>query len=289
MLMLPMLVKNLIFVVVAGVCVSGGLLHFFPSKPVADVRSTAAEKPVVAVRAPARVAGVPVGVVPPPAPDTFEGILAADPEDHDARAARMLMQLCQTGRFAAAIALIGQAPAELQAGFYRLVFQRWAQSQPLDAVQALDAIADPEQHSAALKALADGWNVNDPARLAAYASSLPTGADREYALGQALGNWSLQDPAAMATWLNTVPPGNDFDLGASLMIARTDGANRPPELAMQWVENIDNPELKLTSFQRVVSEWAQTDPAAAQKYVNQAAWLDDTVRTKVLESLAAAP
>jgi len=221
--------------------------------------------------------------------DSFASILAADPEDQEARAAGVLMELCRTGQFQAAFNLAGKGPAGLQAGFYRMVCYRWAQSRPQEAVAALAGIADGDAHSAALRAVADGWNVSDPGGLAVYASALPPNGDRDYALAEALVNWSLQDPAGMATWLNTVPPGNEFDAGAAMVIARTDAANRSPELAMQWVENIENPTLKQNAFQRVVSEWAQADATAVRKYVEQAAWLDEGVRGKTMAALGTAP
>jgi len=286
--------KDIFLIAAAGLCVAGGWAHYFSARSLAGAPLPRA---MVAVRDSQPVATPPIpptvdhplAPAPVSASNTFASLLVADPEDQDARAATLLLNLCHAGQFAAAFDLIGQAPAGLQAGFYRIVFKCWAQSQPQQALQSLAAIADPQARSAAWRAAADGWNVNDPAGLAACAFSLPAGGDRDYALGQALGNWSLQDPAALATWLNTLPRGPEFDSGVALLLSRSDSANRPPELAMEWVEEIGDPALRQNSLEQVVTEWAQTDAASAHNYVATAPWLQDALRTDLLSRLPVAP
>ena len=182
--------KDIFLIATAGLCVAGGWAHYFSARSLAGAPLPRA---MVAVRDAQPVATPPThptvdhppAPAPAPASNTFASLLVADPEDQDARAATLLLNLCHAGRFAAAFDLIGQAPAGLQAGFYRIVFKCWAQSQPRQALQSLAAIADPQARSAAWRAAADGWNVNDPAGLVACAFSLPAGGDRDYALGLA--------------------------------------------------------------------------------------------------------
>jgi hypothetical protein len=283
--------KDLLLIAAAGVCLAGGFAHFRGTRPVIP-DAPRWEAAAVAVARPAQIPARPFGVssatLAPEQPlaDAFASLLAADPEDDAAHAAALLVRLCQAGKFSDAFCLARQAPVQLQTGFYQLVFNRWAQKQPQDAVRALTEITDAGAHEAACRAAADGWNMNDPAGLAAYTYALSPGRERDYALGVALANWSLQDPTALSVWLDTLPPGSEFDAGAALMIARTDAANRTPEVALQWVENIGDPGLKETSLERVVTEWAQTDAAAARQYVDQAAWLEDSWRAKILDRLA---
>ncbi len=166
-----------------------------------------------------------------------------------------------------------------------LVFANWAEHAPQDAMNAVDAVANPLLREDAFRVAVSGWNNSDPAGLANYALNLPASEDRSFALMQAIGNWSMQDPAAMGAWLNNLPPGDEYDYGVALMLAHSDGANRSPQLAMQWVENISNPIYKQGSFQRILAEWLQTDSAAARQYVATAAWLDDSARAKILGGL----
>ena len=212
--------------------------------------------------------------------------LADDPLDARARVSNLMLALCGAGKFSTALALANAAPAELRTNWLQLTFRRWAQRQPQDAIQSLDAVADPILRSTAFRAAADGWNQNDPGGLAAYAVALPDSDDRAYALTMALDNWSLQDPAALGAWLNTLPRGTEFDIGAAWMLSKSDGANRPPDVALEWVENISDPMLQAKVLNHVIGEWAQTDRKAVLEYVASASWLEEQRRAKILDSLS---
>ena len=226
---------------------------------------------------------------PDPILTQLRNLLAQDPSDQNGHAADLLNDLCTTKKFETALKLVDAIPRDLRSDWLKIIFNRWAQTQPQDAIKSLGTISDPEEHNTAFQAAVAGWNSIDPAALANFAINLSAPDDRDYALSAALDNWSLQDPVALATWLNALPRGEEFDYGAALMISKTDGANRPPELAMKWVENIGDPALKQNSFTRVLAEWLQTDSTAAKQYVTTAPWLDDTLRSKILNSLSPAP
>jgi len=287
------------------VCILGGFAHFsFTRKsPLPEPVSTAAKQ--IAPPAAAKIVSIQnreffsadellrqatnaVASTPELALAIGRQLLAADPADEKGRVATLLLSLCSAGQFQTALALVNEVPADQHPDWAKLVFTRWAQNQPQDAVKSLDTITDPQQRSAAFRALADGWNSGSPSGLAAYAFALPSGEDRDYALGVALDNWSLQDPAALATWLNTLPHGVEFDVGAAMMITKTDGANRTPELAMQWVENINDLALKRDSLLHVLNEWNQTDSVAARQFVAAATWLDDSQRREILGEMTVA-
>ena len=273
------------------VCIAGGVAHFHRASVTVPV--LVSEKLETIFPAPKNsfveqnLSSAELATNPPDAASAAGKILAADPADADGRIMVMLDELCRAGEFQTALKIAAAAPPELRADFLKTVFNHWAQAKPQDAVKSLEAITDPSLHSAALRAVADGWNTTAPGEVAAFAIALPAGEDRDYALGVALDNWSLQDPAGLATWLNTLPRGIEFDVGAAMMVTKTDGANRTPELAMHWVENITDPALKQDSMMRVLDEWAEADSAAAQQYVAGAAWLDDAQRQEILGKIIA--
>ena len=213
-------------------------------------------------------------------------LLADDPEDSAGCGPALVVALSNAGQFQTALKFLNVGPPDSHADWATATFHRWGESRPEDAVRALQNIADENLRAIAFQAVADGWSAGNPAGLAAYALTLPRGENRDYALGRAMDNWSMQDPAGLATWVNTLPPGKEADAGAALMIAKTDGANRTPELAMQWVENIDDPALKLDSLAHVLTQWNRTDPAATRQYVATATWLSDPQREEILKTLA---
>jgi hypothetical protein len=221
-----------------------------------------------------------------PALTHLRDLFAQDSSDQSGHAAELLNQTCRDHQFQTALSLMDAVPRDLRSDWLKIIFNRWAQSQPTNAMQALEKIGDADERAGALRAAVAGWNSSDPAGLANYAINQPASDDRDYALTSALENWSLQDPAALAAWLNTLPRGAEFDYGAALMIAKTDRANRSPELAMKWVESIADPDLKQTSFTRVIAEWLQIDSTAAKQYAATATWLDDSARSKILNATA---
>ncbi len=278
--------RNLILIAATAICVTLIAAYFVNLTNTSAAHRVLAATNLPSIEKPASTAKLePIDSLASPADQAMtqlHNLLAQHPTDKHGRAAEFLNQQCQDGHFQIALKLVDAVPREMRADWLAIIFNRWAQTQPTNALQTLDTISDPDERAGAFQAAVTGWNSRDPSGLANYAVNLTASDERDYALTAALQNWSLQDPAALATWLNTLPRGAEFDAGAALMIAKTDGANRSPELAMQWVENIGNSELKQNSFARVLSEWLQTDSTAAKQYVATADWLNDSTRAKVL-------
>ena len=104
-----------------------------------------------------------------------------------------------------------------------------------------------------------------------------------------MDNWSLQDPEAFSGWLNTSPSGVNLDQAIAQLISKTDEANRSSEVAMQWVECINDPALRYNALLQILGQWNQSNPAAAQNYVGKISWLDDPQRQEILKSLQNPP
>jgi hypothetical protein len=232
--------------------------------------------------------------VPPPEPSlnstemtlaAGRKLLAEDPSDTDGRAGNFLLSLCDAGQFRAALEFANESPTNLRAGWLRAVFTRWAGKHPQDAVNALSSIADESQRIQLFQTITSTWAANNPATLADYAESLPSGDDKTYALNLVADNWSMQDPEAFSTWLRTAPPGVNMDEAIAKMISSTDEANRSSEIAMEWVEAINDPALRYNSLMWVLGQWNQSNPAAAENYLSRISWLDDFQRQEILSTL----
>jgi len=217
------------------------------------------------------------------------GLLKYDPADGNYASPSLVAALNNAGQFQTALEFINDGPLDSRADWLKATFARWAQSQPQAAAEALAFIPDDELRAQTFQALANGWATSDPSALANYATSLPDGQSRTYALNKAVENWSLQDPAAMATWLATSPAGVDFDQAIATLISKTDSMNRSPQVAMQWVENISDPNLKYDSMKLVLGQWKQTDAAAAQNYAANVSWIDEQKRQELVKVLQSPP
>lgn len=222
---------------------------------------------------------------PPSALKAGWQLMAEDADAGGIYATLLAKTLGANGQFAEAFDFIQHLPAGTAPDPVNALFRRWAETEPSSAMSAVEGITDPPLHAAAFAAATVAWNSRDPAGLAAYANTMPPGADRAHTLGLAMDQWSLQNPAGLAEWLNTLQPGPEFDAGVALMIGRTDEANRPPETALQWVEGISDPGLRQNSLIQVLMQWNQTAPFAAQNYVATADWLSDGQRQAILARL----
>jgi hypothetical protein len=216
-------------------------------------------------------------------------LLANDPSDAKGRAGNFLLSLCDAGQFQLALQFANEAPSDLKPGWLKAIFTRWAQIRPQDAVTALVSIEDESKRTSLFQTITGTWAINNPATLASYAKSLPEGDDKTYALNQVVNNWSLQDPEAFSGWLNTSPTGVNLDQAIAQMISKTDEANRTSEVAMQWVECINDPTLRYNALLQVLGQWNQSNSTAAQKYVGNISWLDDSQRQQILKNLQTPP
>jgi hypothetical protein len=216
-------------------------------------------------------------------------LLADDPSDAKGRAGNFLLSLCDAGQFQLALQFANEGPPDLKSGWVKAVFTRWAQTCPKDAVNALISIENESERTALFQTVAGTWAANSPSTLADYAKSLPDGDDKTYALNQVVDNWSLQDPEAFSAWLNTSPSGVNLDQAIAQMISKTDEANRSSEVAMQWVQCINDPALRYNALLQVLGQWNQSNPTAAQNYVGKISWLDDPQRQQILKNLQTPP
>jgi hypothetical protein len=167
-----------------------------------------------------------------------------------------------------------------------MTFRRWAEEKPSEALDALNAMPAEKSWQALFQSVATGWANSDPSALAKYAVSLPAGDARSFALNQALQQWLMHDPVSLGEWLNTRPPGQETDTAAAMLITRTDQANRSTEVALGWVAQIQDLDLRTSALEHVLTEWAQTDLEGARKYLGGISWLRPEKRQAILENIS---
>ena len=219
----------------------------------------------------------------------IQDLIACDADSGQVYGNVLIRTFCAQGNYQSALALLAAAPADSQADWAKMLFSHWTATSPAAALQAAPNLPDPPMQRAAFNTAVADWSARAPGDLAAYAITLPPVSEHTQALQKALDNWSLQDPAALGNWLNTLPPGPDFDAGVALMLAKTDGANRTPETALQWIATITDPQLKQNSLLQLLQTWQQTDPTIARQYLAQADWLDNSQRQQLLNTLTTPP
>jgi hypothetical protein len=200
-------------------------------------------------------------------------LLADDAVSGNAYCTALIGALNRANQFQTAFQLAGDAPTDARRQWLDVTFRCWAQEQPADALKTWNSIQSEDLRRVMFEPLATGWAAKNPAELADYAITLPPGEARTFAFDQAMEHWLNRDPAAMGEWLNKLPPSPEIDRAAAELISRTDSANRTPEVALTWVQAIGDLDLRRSSLACVFKQWSQSDPQAAQHYIENAAWI----------------
>jgi hypothetical protein len=212
-------------------------------------------------------------------------LLSRDSEHGNSYGAALVTALSAAGHFEAALQFSMENPAHAEADWFKTTFHRWAESDPKAAIKALDAIEDRSSRDAAFQAAITGWADCDYSALADYATSLPTGQNRAFALDTAMSQWCLQNPATLGEWLNNQPASPELDKAVATLITCTDTENRSPVVAMSWVDGIHDATLRSESLLYVMREWTAQDAAAAWKYFEEIPWLNDAQRAAVRKDI----
>jgi len=194
----------------------------------------------------------------------------------------------------------------------------WANSDPAAATAYAQSLPhDDPVYEKMISALAKNQAGVDVNTAMSWAQSLPADSGRDSATSAVIAKLSAEDPAAAAAALQTLTPGSAPD--ATIMSIAVDWANEDPVAAGQWVANlpsgtshdnaarqyitsqlqtdapdsfnvalsIGNATVKSNQLNRVVQQWAKTDPAAATAAV-QSAKISDDIRTRLLGDLPSA-
>jgi len=119
-----------------------------------------------------------------------------------------------------------------------------------------------------LKNILAAWSATDPAKAASMLDALSvaeTADSPTNITGVVESNWLKQDPAAAAQWIDTLPVGNTRDSAIMALAAGVADADLPA--AFKWVTTMADPSKRGGTINKVVTQWANTDPVAARNAV----------------------
>ncbi len=209
---------------------------------------------------------------------------AESPSDANFFGNALLSLLAKHGQFDVAAAFAHAAPAEVRADWLGMTYELWAAQQPAGALAAVGRVTEPEQRAPLLHAAIEGWAQADPRALADYAATSLTDESRTQAYTAALRAWAALDVVAAAEWIGKRDPAPELD-AAVAALATTPQLLRHPEMALQWAKAVSDPGRRATIQSDVFHEWAQLNPAAARRGVEQSMDVPPEEKTRLLASL----
>lgn len=174
----------------------------------------------------------------------------------------------------------------------------WAKSDPQAAAQWALTLGTPDARSDASSIIAASWAAADPSAALAWTKSVTARSLRASLQGAAVQTWAAEDPAAalawvqtnrgtladpasaqedilqtwattaperLAQWISTQSPGSNTDAAMRhLAIAL---AEVQPGQAADTALRMKESAARSSVFQQIYSQWKNTDPAAAQRWL----------------------
>lgn len=158
----------------------------------------------------------------------------------------------------------------------KLIFTLYGTKDPAAALALAQTMPDDGSNvrPLALEGLANvaaTLSFQDPAQAAALLASLgrnetKISADNPTAL--VAGSWLMHDPAAATQWISNLPVGNTKDSAILAVVGVT--SDNDPATAFTWLRTMTNPSTRGTTATQLITQWAKTNPDAAQAAVLQA-------------------
>lgn len=107
---------------------------------------------------------------------------------------------------------------------------------------------------------------NDPSGFSEWAATLPSGANRRFALETAALSWGASDPSSTAAWAEGLAKKTERSL--ALTHIASEAVRRDPHLALELACSLPEPAMN-DIVPRATAEWAASDPVAAAEWASQ--------------------
>ena len=127
------------------------------------------------------------------------------------------------------------------------------------------------------------WTATAPQKAAAWAALFPEGDLRNSALHAIIPRWFDSDPAAVAQWLADQPSGSLKDRAIAEYAAPL--SHSDPGAALDALNAVSDPPLRLRHSERIAGEWLARDPSAARAWIEESA-LPAESKTRLLSTPA---
>lgn len=133
-------------------------------------------------------------------------------------------------------------------------------SDPKRALDMLDGMPPGQNRSSMLASIASAWLSRDSDAAIAWIDSLPA-ADKFMAVQNGCWQLAQENPAKAAAFLSTLPVNNQTSHQFSQLASQW--AQQDPEAARKWVESLPAGQTRQQAMGGIIGALAQTDPAKA--------------------------
>lgn len=148
------------------------------------------------------------------------------------------------------------------------IFSNWARENPAEAAASIAQLPPGRVFSNAASQIASQWvrSASNKQEVFDWVKTLPGGEARSDSLGAVFREWSNADPQEALKALGSLPPDDRASAFSSLAAG---WSRKSPEAALQWAGSMTDAKDRGMVVRTAVSQWANTQPASAAKYVER--------------------
>jgi hypothetical protein len=169
----------------------------------------------------------------------------------------------------------GIADAQLKSGAITYIMSDLADSEPMRAAELLITLADNDAAVRVADDVAGSLARVDLEQAKNWSAGLDDDLRAEAVEG-IIGHYASQDPVAASEWLGSLAGTTNLDSAIRQFAWRSQGSQ--PELAADWIGQIQSPERRNEMYNSVLSRWLRSDPTSAEHWIQSTPDLPEGVR-----------
>ena len=169
----------------------------------------------------------------------------------------------------------GIADAQLKSGAISYIMGDLAGSEPLRAAELLNTLDDRAAATRAADDVAGAFARVDLEEAKAWSVGLDDDLRGEAVEG-VIGYYASQDPLAASEWLGSLSGTTNLDSAIRQFAWRSMGVE--PELAAEWIGQIQSPERRNEMYNSILPRWLRSDRSSAEQWIQGTPELPESVR-----------
>lgn len=141
------------------------------------------------------------------------------------------------------------------------------------AALAIETLPEGRKQEDVVVGIVQRWVQKEPEQAAEWVAQFPAGRLRETAVENLVNLWADKAIEGPAEWLGQLE-GETHDSAAAAYAGKL--AASSPSTAAQWVESIENQDLRDREMERLAERWLAMDAKAARVWIEKAALAQET-------------
>ena len=169
----------------------------------------------------------------------------------------------------------GIADPQLKSGAISYIMGNLAGSEPLRAAELLNTLDDREAALRAADDVAGSYARFDLEEAKSWSAGLDEDLRGEAVEG-VIGHYASRDPVAASEWMASLAGTTNLDSAIRQFAWRSLGVQ--PELAAEWIGQIQSPERRNEMYNSILPRWLRSDRVSAEQWIQEAPDLPEALR-----------